>query len=357
MSQPHYFKLRIGLSRGIEDATAKKSQCTYLVEYYYRDATGRLAKVTICEDGFVYRSAASFRQQINPAWPGKPGQKPAPAKWVEIPGDQLALPVGAEPCAEAEYDAALERVLAFEKKKEEERLKEKAFIESLKQGMLRAQHAAEEADVAEPLDLVPASHFLDDFTVFDTETTGTDPHRNRITELAAVRYQNWQEVGRMQSFVRCDQPVPRFITQLTGITDADLRHAPLPVAVLKQFRQLAGESLLVGHNVTFDLRMVEGARERLGAVQPLPNQSLCTWAVAATRYPGPHKLPGLCERFGIPSAGAHRAMVDVLMTAALLRLMHEQAPIGPELIGASARGKKPPVRKAAEPPTLFESAA
>jgi hypothetical protein len=47
-----YFKLRSGLSR---------PDCTWLEHYYYRDATGRLAEVIICEDGFSHRRAANFK--------------------------------------------------------------------------------------------------------------------------------------------------------------------------------------------------------------------------------------------------------------------------------------------------------
>ncbi|QIX61837.1 3'-5' exonuclease [Hymenobacter sp. BT18] len=337
---PSYFKLRTGLSRGIEDGTSKKKVCTYMMQYFYRDATGRLAEITVCEDGFCYRSAASFRQQLNPEWPGKPGQKPTPRKYVEVPGDELGLPVGAVPCSAAEYDAALAQVIAAEKKAEAERLKEKEFAESLKKGMVRNQHAAEEAGVAEPLVLAPA-HFLDDFTVFDTETTGFSAENCRLLEVAAVRYINWEEVDRMQSFVRFTEFIPAKIKALTGIRESDVRQAPEAKQVLARFRQLAGESLLVGHNVAFDIRFLEATRTRLGAKLPLPNKTLCTQAVSK-RYDGSHVLGDLCTRFGISNAGAHRALNDVLMTYQLLRHMHQQQPIGAEMIGASGKKKATP---------------
>jgi DNA polymerase-3 subunit epsilon len=345
-----YFKLRISLSRGIEDATAKKSQCTYLVEYYYRDATGRLAKVTVCEDGLVYRSAATFRRQLNPAWPGKPGQKPAPAKMVEIPGEQMALPVGAEPCPEAEYESALAQVLAYEQKKEEERLKEKAFVESLKQGMLRAQHAAEEADVAEPM-LVPDPHFLDDFTILDFETA-----KDRPIELAAVRFVNWKPVDEMQLFVALPpgEYVPAMITELTGITSRMLQGAPDVKAVLKRFRALAGPSLLIAHNVTYDRRILEKSRTGLGATAPLENKWLCTLTVARHHYPTrtSHKLPDLCQAFGINTKGNHRALKDCHMTFELLRRMHQEKPVEASLVGCTSVAQ---AKKAAQP-SLFAAA-
>jgi DNA polymerase III alpha subunit (gram-positive type) len=196
----------------------------------------------------------------------------------------------------------------------------------------------------------PEQGFLDDFTVFDTETTGLSPEKDRLLEVAAVRYQNWQPVAQMQRLVRFTGQVNYFVTNLTGLTSADVRHAPESKAVLKEFRQVAGESLLIGHNVAFDLRMIEAERRRLGAVLPLPNATLCTKVAAQSRYPGPHKLGELCQRFGISTVGAHRAMADVVMTFELLRYLHQQQPLRPSLVGAASAAK---AKKAAVQPSLF----
>jgi DNA polymerase-3 subunit epsilon len=319
-----YFVLHINMNQARTEA---KAECTWCKQYYCEDATG-VCSVNLYESGFVYFSPVLTPEQI--------GKR------------QIRVPQGAVPCTAAEYAAAYAKLEAFLAAKREKHEKAAALAKLLKSGKLYAP-------APEP---VP---FLSDFTVFDTETTGTDPHRNRITELAAVRYVNWEPVGQMQTFMRCDHPVPAFITKLTGITTADVVGAPLEKSVLREFRQLAGDSLLVGHNVAFDVRMLEGTRQRMGATDQLPNLTLCTYAVAAHRYPGPHKLPDLCARFGINNAGAHRAMVDVQMTFALLRHMQQEAPISPELIGASAQSKKTPTRKAAAKPaptsTLFSAPA
>jgi DNA polymerase III epsilon subunit-like protein len=123
--------------------------------------------------------------------------------------------------------------------------------------------------------------------------------------------------------------------------------------VLQRFRQLAGDSLLVGHNVTFDIRFVNAARARLGAYEPLPNSFLCTQVVATRYHPSAasHKLGELCARFGISNKGAHRAGADVLMTAKLLQHLHAQRPITAELVNATGTSKSK--AKAAATPTLF----
>lgn len=319
-----YFKLHTFLSR---------KDCTYVDNFYYRDATGRLAEVRVAEDGFVCRSAAAFRKALNPAWPGKPGEK-TPVKYIEVEGDELGLPFGAVSCAPAAYEAALQLVLGAERKKEEERLKEKAFMESLKSGMLRNQHAAEEADVAEPLRL-QAPHFLADFTVLDLEFQGTD-----LLELAAVRYQDWQPINTLQSFIRFRGPLNYHVTNLTGISAQDVWNAPEERKVLQQFKQLAGDSLLVCHNRSADRRILEAARTRQGAPAPLANDWFCTLALAKQRLPKrKHGLGELCADFGIATHGAHRAMRDVEMCFGLLLHLHQMEPINGPLV-VKAKGRK-----------------
>ncbi|MGI4884258.1 MAG: 3'-5' exonuclease [Janthinobacterium lividum] len=323
---PSYFLRTTGMSRGITDGTSKKNACTWHREYFRYDA-GLLSSVSQFEDGLYFYSA--------------PAALPAPKADASTAGA---------------FEAAYTRCTAYLKKKEAERAMAKAFAKSLKDGMLFNAHAAEEADAAEPLQLVPAAaHFLDDFTVIDTETTGgSHAGADRLLEVAAVRYRHQQPVAQLQSFVRFAGEVPYRITQLTGITTAQVRRAPEAKPVLQRLHQLAGGSVLVGHNVGFDLRFLNAERARLGAPAPLPNDWLCTLAVASRRYPAPHKLGDLCRRFGLPTNGAHRALNDVLMCGALLLRMHAEQPIGPELLNQTGAGKRKP---AAATATLFETAA
>ncbi|RPD45480.1 hypothetical protein DNI29_19050 [Hymenobacter sediminis] len=312
-----YFKLRTGLSR---------SKCHEKWEYFCEDATG-ISVVHEYANGFLYMSAAPSKQLR-----------------AKFPNALLQVPLAAVPCSADEYAAVHARYTEAEAK----RKAEEELLKALRKGMSRNQHAAEEAGVAEPARLAP--HLLDDFTVFDTETTGLSPENDRILEVAAVRYINWEPVAQMQQFVRFTGRVPHFITKLTGIADQDVRHASESKTVLGQFRKLAGESLLVGHNVGFDIRMIEAERKRLGAVVALPNPVLCTMELAKQRTPAPHKLGKLCERFSIPVVGAHRAMNDVLMTYELLRYLHELEPV------TQLSPLKPVVPAAAAQSSLFAAA-
>ncbi|AWM31334.1 3'-5' exonuclease [Hymenobacter nivis] len=325
---PNYYLRTTGMSRSITDGTSKKNACTWHREYFRLTDEGLLSSVHEYEDGFYYLSA--------------PALLPVP--------QAFPLPV---PCPAALFHDAHARCVAYLREQEAKRYQAAAFARSLKYGMAVRAHAAKEAGAAEPLMLAEASHWLDDFTVFDVETTGTDATRNHLLELAAVRYVAWTPVAELQLFVRCPIPVPPFITNLTGITTAQVARAPEPKHVLQQFKKLAGDSVLVGHNVGFDLRFVNAARAALGAPEPLANPFLDTLVLAAHWLPAPHKLGDLCQRFGIRTAGAHRALADVRMTFALLRHLHQLEAVPASFRNATGK----PSKRAAKPvASLFEAA-
>lgn len=173
---------------------------------------------------------------------------------------------------------------------------------------------------------LPQSDLLTDITVIDLEFQPS-AEGGQMLELAAVRYQNLQPVAQLLTFVRCRESINYHVNKLTGITEADVYNAPEERAVLQEFRRMAEGSLLVAHNIGADRRILEVTRTRLGATAPLANEWLCTMAWARTRYAAPHKLGELCERFGIPADGAHRALRDVQMCFALLCRMHAESPI------------------------------
>ena len=157
--------------------------------------------------------------------------------------------------------------------------------------------------------------FLPDYVVLDLETTGLSPERDEIIEIGAVRAERGELTGAFSQLVNPGFPVSGFITNLTGIGNAMLAGAPGLDEVLPQFLRFVGGSVVVGHNVSFDLGFLDAAcRRRLGV--SFANDYVDTMRLSRRLFPQyrHHRLCDLTERFGVEAPVSHRALADVLQT-------------------------------------------
>jgi DNA polymerase III epsilon subunit-like protein len=239
----------------------------------------------------------------------------------------FGLPFGIVRSSKLEYTQALLRFRqdATARKRQAELEREQRQLTEKKMGGLRGLGPAKPASmpVAMVADTVPAAGLFDDFTIVDTEFQG-----EYLLEVAAIRYKNWVEVDRYVSFVRfTDWLFPR-TTELTGITEAQVKRAPLESKVLDDFITLAQGSLLIAHNLSADRSKFEAACMRQGRAM-LANKWFCTLALARARRPKGSKcgLTDLCELFKFGNQGAHRALSDVERTFKVLRHFHLEQPL------------------------------
>jgi DNA polymerase III epsilon subunit family exonuclease len=165
------------------------------------------------------------------------------------------------------------------------------------------------------------------FVVVDVETTGGSPAQCALTEVAAARYRGGELLGTYQTFVRPDERIPPFITALTGISDAMVADAPRVGEMLPSFLEFTGSSVLVGHNLRFDLSFLNHALMATGR-DPLTNPTVDTLALARRLVRDMvHncKLGTLAATLGLPHQPSHRALTDVLATGDLLHALLERA--------------------------------
>lgn len=175
-----------------------------------------------------------------------------------------------------------------------------------------------------------AGRSLDDvrFAVVDVETTGLDPRRHRILQVAVVLVDRHGEVvDRWSSYVR-----PRFgrlsrlgPVHVHGIGHRDLRGAPRPAAVLAELARRIDGAVLTAHNLGFDLAFLEAEAARCG--QPLPEvPHLCTLEMSRRLDPSRemrHRLSDLCARHGITVVRPHDALADADATALVIPYLLE----------------------------------
>lgn len=101
------------------------------------------------------------------------------------------------------------------------------------------------------------------YCVFDTETTGLSANFNKLIEIGAVKYQNGEIIDRFQQFIKIDEPLSEFISNLTSITDEDLSSGVDLRTGLENFLKWSKDTILVAHNATFDRQVMARNYERV----------------------------------------------------------------------------------------------
>ncbi len=165
------------------------------------------------------------------------------------------------------------------------------------------------------------------FCVLDLETTGGSPRDCEITEIGAVKYKHGEQIGSFQTLVDPGSPIPASITMLTGITHAMVYDAPKIETAFPSFVEFIGDSVIVGHNVRFDLSFLNAAAQRLG-YERLGNDTVDTAALArrlVREEVRNLRLQSLAAHFRSPVTPNHRALEDARATAHVLHGLLERA--------------------------------
>ena len=154
---------------------------------------------------------------------------------------------------------------------------------------------------------------LPSITFLDLETTGATPLRDRITEIALVRFDNGIETARWQTLVNPEQPIPAFIQQLTSISNEMVLGAPLFKEVSHTLLSFLEGSVLAAHNVRFDHGFIKAEFKRIGIT--LRQKVICTVKLSRMLYPQhkSHGLDAIMHRHNLSTISRHRAMGDVEM--------------------------------------------
>lgn len=155
------------------------------------------------------------------------------------------------------------------------------------------------------------------FVVFDIETTGFSPIKNKIIEIGAVKIKDGEIVDRFSEFVNPECPIPYRISKLTSITDDDVKDALTIEEVLPEFTAFCMGSVLVAHNAGFDTSFIKENCKRLGL--PYDYTAVDTLTVSRAFLQGLHnyKLDTVAKELGVSLENHHRAVDDAECTAGI----------------------------------------
>jgi DNA polymerase-3 subunit epsilon len=159
---------------------------------------------------------------------------------------------------------------------------------------------------------------LPSITFVDLETTGATPSKDRITEIALVRFDQGIETARWQTLVNPEQSIPPFIQKLTGIDDDMVASAPKFADIANTLLGFLEGTVLSAHNVRFDHGFIKTEFKRLEII--ISPKVLCTVKLSRLLYPAfhSHGLDAILKRHNLTTHARHRAMGDVETVLAFL---------------------------------------
>lgn len=157
--------------------------------------------------------------------------------------------------------------------------------------------------------------------VFDVESTGVDVTEDEIIQIAAIKLNKKGEVvDKFEKFLKNKKPV-KDSYYVHGFSDEMLqRIGEEKEKVLKEFVEYSKDSIIVGHNVQYDINILCSELERSNLGKPKFKTFYDTLDIYRRFYPGNinYKLENLSKVYDTKHKPSHDAMDDIIATGELL---------------------------------------
>lgn len=162
------------------------------------------------------------------------------------------------------------------------------------------------------------------YAIIDTETTGGNPAKDRIMEIAVILHDGTKEIDEFSTLVNPETPIAPFIQTLTGINQDMLKDAPTFAEIAQRVLEITDNAIFVAHNVSFDYGVVRNEFKKLDI--RFERKQLCTVKLSREIMPdmNSYSLGKLCKEIGIEIEGRHRAYGDAAATSKLFSLLLEK---------------------------------
>lgn len=165
------------------------------------------------------------------------------------------------------------------------------------------------------------------FVVFDTETTGFSPTKDRLVEIGAVKIRDGENLGEKTWLINPKRSIPWYVQKVHNITPEMLADRPVFADVYPEFLEFIDGAVLIAHNAPFDIRFI--AAEAVRNNMPTPKNA-CLDSLAMFRNWRPemknHRVADLIDLYDISTEGmqAHRATDDSLFVYYAIQKEMEQ---------------------------------
>lgn len=156
-----------------------------------------------------------------------------------------------------------------------------------------------------------AAHSDAEWAFLDIETTGLDPQKDRIIEIAVLVADKSRIISEWSSLIKSDTQLPSHITELTHITDEMLSGGAELIDALEELSELVKGKTVICYNGRFDIAFLENAYNKNALEFPI-GKAIDILPQARRKIMGieNYKLGSLAEYFKIPCETQHRAAED-----------------------------------------------
>lgn len=158
-------------------------------------------------------------------------------------------------------------------------------------------------------------------TVFDVETTGFSVSQDEVVEIAAIRLVEGDPQAEFHAYIANTVSLGDS-ERIHGHSERFLAEHGRPAKdVFYEFFEFVGNSMLIGHNVGFDIKMVTAQAQKAGITAPKlqweDTLELASRFIESDRY----NLEALADCLNLVHLPSHKAMDDVRTTIDLLAVL------------------------------------
>ncbi|MCK4503936.1 MAG: 3'-5' exonuclease [Desulfuromonadales bacterium] len=171
--------------------------------------------------------------------------------------------------------------------------------------------------------------------VVDLETTGLDMVNDVIINIGAVKLKKGKITKIFEAYTKPPIPIPPLSTEFHGMVDSMFVDKPVIGEVLPEFLQFVGDSVIVGHHISFDIHMLHRHLKEIYDVGMMN----ATWLDTMFLYQLAHEdqlhqpLDYLLEQYCVQCDQRHTALGDVVATAKVFIKIMEELPTSYKTIG------------------------
>ncbi len=157
------------------------------------------------------------------------------------------------------------------------------------------------------------------YVVFDIETTGLDPYKDKIIEIGAIKLKGKNIIETFSVFINPEMEIPEEITELTNITNDMVKDAETIEKVLPEFLEFCKDTTVVAHNAKFDVGFInQKARNEGLEFSPSVIDTL-HWGRILLPDQKRFGLKNIANYFNISLENHHRAVDDAKATAEIFQ--------------------------------------